>query len=108
MCLPLFIQVHVCIMCDSKYPNDPAKQITYFMMILSALQFIGGLLLTFTINIQDNECTFWFFLLFVPVVVVLHVLYDLIRLGAYNDSCFTGVLWLYPFISFTGKDFKQC
>ena len=112
--LPVFIQVYVYITCESKYPKDPAKQITDFMINFSALQFIGGFMLAFVLTFlgKFKYKNRWFrfmeklcyssaicALLIVPVIVLIHALHAFIRSGAYNDSYFTGILWLYPLLS---------
>ena len=83
-------------MCSSKYPDDPAKQITDSMMILSALQFIGGLLLSF--GLTESKLREFVMKTCIGVIVLIHALYAWIRSG-YIYSYFTGVLWLYPLLS---------
>ena len=88
-------------MCDSKYPNDPAKQITDFMKFLSAFQFIGSLFYFFIFRHEGNNeikmyCLILPIVIYIPVNVLIHAF---IRCGDYKESLFTGVLWLYPFLS---------
>jgi hypothetical protein len=111
----MFVVAYICYDCDVSYPSDPAKAIVDFQLYLAVFQFLTCIYLIF-VQITPTNNTISMFgegyfniapkihalfagldFVVIPIFVILQ---SLIQFGKYEESYFTGSLWLYPLVSF--------